>query len=189
MGDYPYNAIGRWQLPNDDDAAVERTIGAMRAIVMHAIDASIVRGLSISLSPGEPDSNHSYGRVLRIYNYLLRNIRFKPDPPGVELVRTPEQLISEISRMGFANGDCDDRAMLAAALLEALGIPAAFVVVGRAERGPFSHVLPAAMIRPDEWVPFDSQERELIGDLPAGVKRIRVYSVRGRHASATLWDG
>jgi len=76
----------------------------------------------------------------RIRDYLDANVRFQFDPPGVELIRTPELLLAEIHCRGGAAGDCDDVAVLGAALGLAAGFSATYVLVGFHDTDPFEHV-------------------------------------------------
>lgn len=67
--------------------------------------------------------------------------RFVRDPTGIELLHRPERLLDQIAAGGYAIGDCDDAAILGAALGKAVGFSARFVVLGFfGPRGPFSHV-------------------------------------------------
>jgi transglutaminase-like putative cysteine protease len=72
-----------------------------------------------------------------IYNYVRRNVRYTRDPQAVELVQSPRVTLRE------GHGDCDDIAILIAALAEAVGMQAAFLAVKADRRVPneFSHVL------------------------------------------------
>jgi hypothetical protein len=63
------------------------------------------------------------------------------DPSGVELLHDPVLLLEDIRERGQARGDCDDVAVLGAALGGAMGLSARFVVVGfRGPNEPFEHV-------------------------------------------------
>lgn len=72
--------------------------------------------------------------------WLQRHFRFVRDPLGVELIRTPEYQLRQWMTAGFITGDCDDVAVLGAALGKAVGIGARFVAVGFQPRGPLVHV-------------------------------------------------
>lgn len=76
----------------------------------------------------------------RIRAFLARTVRFRYDPPGVELIRTPRYLLRQIAADGRAEGDCDDVAVLGAALGMAVGLPARYVLLGFVPGEPFEHV-------------------------------------------------
>lgn len=87
--------------------------------------------------------------------WLAAHFRFVPDPRGVELLRTPAVLLEWIEQQGFVTGDCDDAAVLAAALGKAVGLMASFVVVGfRTTGAPFTHVFTLLRTR-DGWAEMD----------------------------------
>lgn len=83
-------------------------------------------------------SRDEYPRVIR--QWLTQAVRFVPDPVGLELIRTPHRMLEDLLRQGFAQGDCDDVATLAAALGKAVGSPARFRVIGFRAEGPYQHV-------------------------------------------------
>lgn len=72
--------------------------------------------------------------------FLSDRMRFRPDPPGAELVYHPLDLLDAIVRDGAAYGDCDDAAALGAALGIAAGLQVRFRVVGFSRDGPYAHV-------------------------------------------------
>ena len=69
----------------------------------------------------------------RAVSQFVRRVRYTRDPVGVELFTEPRTLAGMVER-GEAFGDCDDAALLGAAMLEAVGHPTRFVVGGH--RGP-----------------------------------------------------
>lgn len=72
--------------------------------------------------------------------WLARSFKFVPDPVGVELLRDPEYQLRELDTRGMVLGDCDDAAILGAAMAKAVGIRASFVAVGFTPGGPLRHV-------------------------------------------------
>lgn len=154
-GAYAYtlrSAVGA----NDEGTA--DTIGAMSALALEAAQHDPV---TIEVAAGilEDTGADPIGLARAVYDFLRESVRFRPDPPGRELLRTPEQLLLEIARAGRTRADCDENATLGAALLLALGIPAALITTGRSASGPFSHVFFGAQLGGREWFPIDPQER------------------------------
>lgn len=81
--------------------------------------------------------------------------RFVRDPAGVELVHRPERLLDLWRAKGHIPGDCDDAAVLGAALGKSIGLPARFVVLGfYGPTMPFSHVY-AELQTPQGWADLD----------------------------------
>lgn len=93
--------------------------------------------------------------VASIFHWVQQNIRYTRDPNGIELFRTPRAIISD------EIGDCDDMAIMLAALLMAAGYRCRFRVIGLTE-GSYEHVYVVAGIppgepneEPEKWVPLD----------------------------------
>lgn len=57
-------------------------------------------------------------------------VRFQPDPYGMELLREVPEMLEDMARWGAAQVDCDDVAVLSAALGKAVGLRPRFVVLG-----------------------------------------------------------
>lgn len=89
--------------------------------------------------------------------WVRGRLRYLRDPVGQEHLTAPAALLAAAA----PQGDCDDHATLAAALLGALGIPTRFRTLGELP-GAFSHVYLAALVD-GEWVPLDP-----ITDKPLG---------------------
>lgn len=70
----------------------------------------------------------------------MRRFLFAPDPPEVELLKTPQLMLEEAAETGHARGDCDDAAILGASLALRMGLQARFVVLGFEPNGPYGHV-------------------------------------------------
>lgn len=81
------------------------------------------------------------GIARRIRDYLQEHIRFLRDPDGKEASYTPRLMLQSISDYGIANVDCDDAAVLAAALGRSVGLRARFVLLGfLSPTNPLAHV-------------------------------------------------
>jgi transglutaminase-like putative cysteine protease len=65
-----------------------------------------------------------YGEACRLLSWVRQNIEYRRDQDGVDTLHTIPRLLSE------RKGDCDDMAMLLAAMLKLAGFPAWFVAVG-----------------------------------------------------------
>lgn len=90
-----------------------------------------------------------------IRRWLGSRFRFLRDPTGIELLRGPVALLDDVARVGYALGDCDDAAVLGAALGRAAGLPARFVVFGwTGPDGPFTHVFAELGAGP-RWIDLD----------------------------------
>lgn len=171
----PYNATLVLDLPGTSaDDRVDATIAAMRAVVKSTDITQHVAKLARVLVSHE--AYRDYDGMLRSVFELLSpverggRVQFARDIAGRELLRHPDQLIAELSRRGVTSADCDDRAMLGAALLRAMGFRAGFIVVGKRARGPFHHVMFCAEHR-GRLVPMDPQETKAPGKFPVHARR------------------
>lgn len=142
-------------LPPGDDATYT-TLRIMRQYVREAIrdPNQFLREFALSLVADLPARNW-LAEVDALHSFVKNEIRYVQDPVGLELVATP------LKTLDYAQGDCDDKSTLLAALLESIGHPAQFVAVG-IQGGPFSHVLVETKIG-ENWVPL-----ETIIDKPRG---------------------
>lgn len=121
------------------DAGARQTLNTMRRIVNTAI-----------MQPRTVEVAHRIVRFLpaRSYNqmacairdFVAQHFHFVPDPIGVELVRTPEYMLRQLETLGYMSGDCDDAAVIVAALAKSVGIEVKFIAVGFAATGPLRHV-------------------------------------------------
>lgn len=120
---------GKWGI----EATVRRmrrlARGDLRTVLLQDTAADIVRS-----------ATSSYEAAIDVRRFLERHTRFAFDPEGVELIRSPVYMLRAIEIDGVAAGDCDDVAVLGAALGLAAGLPARFVLLGFTQFGPFEHV-------------------------------------------------
>lgn len=73
-----------------------------------------------------------------------------------EFLQSPIVLLDEIKQTGRAYGDCDDVAMLGAALLAIIGALVRFRAIGEQPDGSFAHVfVEYSFPRDAVWFPFD----------------------------------
>ena len=94
--------------------------------------------------------------IERVFDYISKEIPYVPDPSrvpslnndAVELLKSPEMTM-------LNGGDCDDKSILAASILERRNKPWRFVVVSTKPDGSLHHVYLEVLIG-DEWLPFDA---------------------------------
>ena len=93
----------------------ETTVRAATAIIQHA---------------GITDTRaQRYQTIKAIQNWVRDRIGYAHDPNGVEMIQTPPATLMR----GY--GDCDDKAILVATLLETLGFDCEFLGVGGTGQG------------------------------------------------------
>lgn len=160
------DAAASTKLPRGDEG-VDRTIAAMIALAHEGATDPLVRSYAAAIQA------HGPGRVYELYDWLRRRFAFRRDIRGVEHVREPRVLLMQAPRM---QGDCDDLATLAAALLLAMGERPVFIVMARRAGGNFEHVF-YGIIRDRKVIPFDPQERIPPGHWHERIGRLKVYAV------------
>lgn len=96
-----------------------------------------------------------------IFDYIIENVRYKEDPPGVQWVKTPARLLAD------GVGDCKSMSIFTASCLRVLGIDHFFRFVSFSRRKESTHVYVVAIdkgreiiidpvVRP---VQFDKEEK------------------------------
>lgn len=151
------------------DAGTRATLRAMRALVRRYRTDSRVRQTATELVAAVPQKSWT-SEVSAIFAYVRDGIRYIRDTRGVETVHSP------VATMERGQGDCDDKSVLLAALLESIGHPTRFVAVGFDPLGPFSHVYVETRIGP-RWVALDPTMDWPVGRAPSGVARRMICHV------------
>lgn len=96
-----------------------------------------------------------------IFYFVRDRIRYVQDVYGVETIAEPGVTL----RTG--QGDCDDKAVLAGALLQSIGHPVKLLAVGF-DDDQYSHVLIETLVGP-RWVPMELTEQIPFGVYPDGI--------------------
>lgn len=122
------------------DAGVQATVIRMRDLARRASLDPIVRTVTARLVIGIPGSaGHLQARIIR--DWLTARVRFLPDPTTAETLHDPAWSLDQILTSGQVQLDCDDVAILAAAMGQSIGLRARYVVVAfRSPNAPYQHV-------------------------------------------------
>lgn len=140
----------------DTDSSVSRTLRRMRQKVRDCIsrDAYTIQTANAVVSAVTP--RNRVEQIGAIESWLDNAFRYVNDPIGVELLRDPAQQFREIRTKGYTQGDCDEAAMLSAALGMANGIPARFRALGfYVPDAPYTHVVADLQDNSGLWHPID----------------------------------
>lgn len=133
------------------------TLKLMRALVRAGKRTLKVRQTAVSLI-GDLSQKDFSGEIKRIHAFVRDKIRYVKDIRGVETLHTPEKILE------FGQGDCDDKSVLVASLLESVGHPTRFVAMGF-RNGNFCHVYVETKIG-TKWVGVETTEPVLFGWSP-----------------------
>ena len=157
------------------DAGASITLRKMQVLVNQSLTDPVVINTAKSIIRFLPERNYPMF-VDALREFLSQRVLFCKDPRGVELLHTPRYMLDTIARRFYLQADCDDAAILAAALGKALGLRARFVALGfSVPRAPLSHVYTEIGLPSGEWIPLDTTKAPY-ADPPAvsRVKRVEV---------------
>lgn len=135
----------------DGVAGVRATLKIMSALVKNGKKSPTVRAKALALTQGLKQKDR-LGEIRALWEFVKNHIRYVRDIKDVETVHTPEQILRQES------GDCDDKALLLASLLESIGHPSGFWAIGTKAPGKFSHVMALTRIGAKGWLPLETTE-------------------------------
>lgn len=147
---------------------VYHTLRVMRSMARTGKTDISIREKALQLTNGLNQKDW-LSEIKNLHRYVRDNIRYIKDIRGVETVATPDITIQ------LGQGDCDDKAVLLASLLESIGHPTRFVAVGFFP-GRYSHVYLESKIG-NKWIGLETTEPVEVGWQPKGVMtRMQVYN-------------
>jgi len=147
------------QIP-DGPPGINQTLRVMRQFTRDGKRQYPIRDLALSLVRRNKPKDW-FGEVRDLHHYVRDKIRYVRDINGIETLATPENTLK------IGQGDCDDKSILLATLLESIGHPSRFVALSF-EPGIYSHVLVESKIG-DKWVSLETTEPVETGWYPPGV--------------------
>jgi transglutaminase-like putative cysteine protease len=152
----------------DGKAGTVATLKIMRQVAKAGKVSMPVRNMALSLISDLPQKDW-FNELRLIHRFVRDQIRYVKDIRGVETVQTPDVTLS------LKAGDCDDKSVLLAAMLEAIGHPTRFVAVGF-KPDDFAHVYVESRIG-TAWIPLETTEPVEVGWEPKGVvSRLTIYN-------------
>ncbi len=143
--------VREYQIKNGDRGA-RQLVEVMKVEARAALRNPLTIHSAEAIIPARANAGTA---VDSIRQWIMAKFVFSPDPHGVELLRTPDYLLSQAWGEGTARGDCDDVATLAAALVLASGNPARFQLISLGPGLPLSHVFCEAHTMCRGWVELD----------------------------------
>jgi transglutaminase-like putative cysteine protease len=110
-----------------------QTLRLMSKLVREFRTADAIRRTAANIVEGFP-SQAFRDEVRAVFGFVRDDIRYLGDVNEVETLQAPDVTLST------GQGDCDDKAILLASLLQSIGYKTQFVAVGFGEPGVFEHV-------------------------------------------------
>lgn len=151
--DHPATLVGYRARLFAGDAGVEQTVVLMRKLIDQALSDSAFVRFAMDVVRSVPAHDEA-GEVAAIFAWVQANIRYTKDPVTKEKLYPPQELLKTRA------GDCDDMAMLIAAIAIADGYPARLVTVSSSPDSPdeFSHVYVEVEVPPGSgnWIALDA---------------------------------
>ena len=138
-----------------------KTLRIMRALVRKCKTDLMLRNLALEITRNVPQRDGA-GEIRALHAWVRDCIRYVGDIRGVETLHTPRQIVLQ------AAGDCDDKSLLLATLLESINHPTRFVAVGYGAAP--SHVLVETRFGP-RWVSLETTENVPASWYPDRVRR------------------
>jgi len=152
----------------DGKAGTVATLKIMREVTKAGKRALPVRNLALSLISELPQKDW-FNEVKILHRFVRDKIRYVKDIHGIETVQTPEVTLA------LRAGDCDDKSVLLASLLESIGHPTSFVAVGF-KPDDFVHVYVETRID-KTWLPLETTEPVEVGWRPKNtVSRLSIHN-------------
>lgn len=135
---------------------IDRVLSVASRLVTKYTGTEQLRNLALKIThrirrhpdSGLPDMRNVEEIAQAIYTWIIRNINYVRDPWDIERIQSPDVTIRQKA------GDCDDHAILSAALLQSLGIQTGFRVVSRTGRS-YDHIY-TVYKSPTGWKSFDT---------------------------------
>jgi transglutaminase-like putative cysteine protease len=140
------------------------TLRLMRQLVREGRKHPEIRAQALTLVDGLPSKAYRREAAM-LYEFVRDQIRYTRDVHTVETLYQPQITLAD------RHGDCDDKVVLLASLLESIGHPTRFVAIGL-QGGPFSHVYLETRIGA-QWLAMDPTE-----PWPFGVTRYQGVTSR-----------
>ena len=141
-------------------AGIDATLQQMRVLVDRYKINPTIRELALKITNDFSQKNFG-AEINALYNFVKFHIRYVKDIHGVETLQTPTKTLD------YEAGDCDDKSVLLATLLESIGHETRFHAMGF-RTNHISHVLLEVKVN-GEWLALDSTEPYSMGWSPPGI--------------------
>jgi transglutaminase-like putative cysteine protease len=154
----------------DGPRGIADTLKMMGALVRaNKTDVENIRDLAVRLCSGLTQKDYS-GEVRALHAFVRDHIRYIQDVTDVETLQMPQITLAT------GAGDCDDKSVLLATMLESIGHPTKFVAIGF-DPSVYEHVYVETRIGP-RWIALETTEPWQPGqEPPYGLVKARMEFV------------
>ena len=143
------------------EAGVKATLVLMSKLTKQFKKDITIRELAVRLSSRLKQKDWR-GEIANLFEFVKNEIRYIKDIANVETIHYPTQTLI------VKSGDCDDKSLLLASLLESIGYKTRFVAVGFIPNS-YSHVFVQVKINTG-WLSLETTEPVKIGWTPPNIK-------------------
>lgn len=141
---------------------VVKTLNVMSDLVRTYKASPDIRRLAVAICGTINGNDKDYAiQLIRIFNYVQKNIGYIRDIYGVETIQSP------LFTLQSKSGDCDDKSTLLATLLSCVGFPTRFFAMGFSP-GVYCHVICEAKYN-GQWISLDATENKPLGWRPPNI--------------------
>ena len=179
-------------------AGTRATLNLMRSLVREGKVSPLVRQTAVDLTTGLLQKD-KIAEIKVLHKFVRDRIRYVADIHNVETLHTAEKILQNKA------GDCDDKTVLLASLLESLGYTTRLVAVGfsdpvknlfgQLQAKNYSHVYPEVFYK-GKWIPLETTEPVEIGWFPKNAKsaivlhngdsRPKMFGLAGKRVKAAM---
>lgn len=131
----------------------------------------VVRDFTINLikDRGIAPYPFSLSGVNAIYEFVNQEITYVKDINRVETYFTAENVLK------FKYGDCDDKVILAGAMLRSIGMDICIVIIDMLNQKSYEHIFLLVSVN-GKWIPFDAtMTNGALGKMAQGYKRAKIF--------------
>ena len=153
---FPRQSSYVMQIP-EGVAGVRATLKWMGHLVKRGKVNDLIRNYTNALISNIPQKDYRR-EIATVFDFVQNKIRYVRDPRKVETIHDADVILTQ----GW--GDCDDKAILLATMLETIGKPTRFVPVGF-RPGQISHVYTEVVWGPraTDWIALEPTEPYPLG--------------------------
>lgn len=142
-------------------AGVKATLDTMVGLVKRFKIVPEIRAMAEQIIAHVKQKDYA-GEIRAIFEWVRDKIRYTQDVRDIETLKTPDALLYSFQ------GDCDDKALLVATLLESIGYTTRFIAVGFTQPGEFDHVYAEVRLG-TVWIALETTENMPLGWKPSNV--------------------
>lgn len=121
-----------------------------------------IRDLAVKiLGPINGNQKDYVGQIRSLFEFVQCAIGYVRDIRGVETIQSP------LYTLQIGSGDCDDKSVLLATLIECIGFPTRFLAMGF-KPNTYCHVICEVFLS-GEWISLDATENKPMGWKPPNI--------------------